>query len=38
MAKVNGDLTKGLSGAPGQQLVFRMRGGKTFASRYPDMR
>ena len=37
MASTKNDLTKGLSGAVGKQLVFRIRNGKTFASKYPDM-
>ena len=29
--------TKGMSGTIGKQIVFRNRGGETFASKYPDM-
>lgn len=34
---INNDLLTGLSGAIGKQIVFRVRNGKTFASKYPDM-
>ena len=30
-------LTSDLQGAIGKQVVFRVRNGKTFASKYPDM-
>ena len=30
-------LTEDLRGAIGKQVVFRVRNGKTFASKYPDM-
>ena len=37
MAKTNNVLTASLQGAIGDQIVFRTRNGKTFASKYPDM-
>jgi hypothetical protein len=33
----NNDLLTGLGGAIGKQLVVRVRNGKTFVSKYPDM-
>jgi hypothetical protein len=30
-------ITSDLQGAIGKQIVFRVRNGKTFASKYPDM-
>jgi hypothetical protein len=37
MARTNSILHDNLKGAIGKQIVFRVRGGKTFASKYPDM-
>lgn len=37
MAKTRNALLDQTSGAVGKQLVFRVRNGKTFVSRYPDM-
>jgi len=38
MARVTKNvITSDLQGAIGKQLVFRVRNGKTFASKYPDM-
>jgi hypothetical protein len=37
MARVNGLVMLGTNGAFGKQLVFKVRGKKTFVSKYPDM-
>jgi hypothetical protein len=37
MATSENQLTYGMTGTLGKQLVFRNRGGKTFVSKYPDM-
>jgi hypothetical protein len=37
MARVNNVLMAGTQGAIGKQVVIRVRNGKTFASKYPDM-
>jgi hypothetical protein len=38
MARIkNNDLLTGLAGAIGTQLVVRVRNGKTFVSKFPDM-
>jgi hypothetical protein len=39
MARIeNNGLVQGASGAFSKQFVFRTRGGKTFISKYPDMK
>lgn len=38
MARISKNIiTSDLQGAIGKQIVFRVRNGKTFASKYPDM-
>jgi hypothetical protein len=37
MARVKNDLLIGHSGAVGKEIVLRVRNGKTFSSKYPDM-
>lgn len=37
MARVENIIMQGTRGSIGKQLVYRVRGGKTFASKHPDM-
>jgi hypothetical protein len=37
MARANNALTLGMTGTIAKQIVYRTRGRKTFASKYPDM-